>query len=298
VDKYGRKLSKTHEEDSLKRFYRLAEDGEDDIKAGDVQGVAKPIDYARGEVLMESSDEEGGQGARDTEESSQNDADEILRLGGSDEELDIDLDEGIFTELDAQVSMYAKVNKSLEGEEEKQDIGVANRTRRLAVVNLDWEYVRASHLYKIFSCLVSPNAPHVPVTTSQDGERANPKKGKSGASPIARGTVVSVRIYPSEFGKARMAQEEREGPPAEIFQKKRRNLEEVNEKTVYEFGDGNEYNDDALRRYQLERLRWACESLLCLQPYLKTSKDTIMLLWNVTQERRPPTSIISWKAQN
>lgn len=290
MDKYGRKLSKTHEEDSLKRFYRLAEDGKDDR---DVQGMTKPIDYARGEVLLESSDEEGGQGAGDTEESSQNDADEILRLGGSDEELDIDLDEDIFAELDAQVSMYAKANESLEEKEEKQDIGVANRTRRLAVVNLDWEYVRASHLYKIFSCLVSPTAPLIPVTTSQSVKRANPKKGKSGASPIARGTVVSVRVYPSEFGKAWMAKEEREGPPAEIFKKKGKDLEEINEKTVYEFGDGNEYNDDALRRYQLERLRWACESLLRLQPFLKTSPDTTTLLWNVTRERRPPTSTIS-----
>lgn len=177
MDKYGRKISRTHEEDSLERFYRLAEDGEDDIKTRDIQGMTKPIDYARGEVLLESSDEEGGQGAEDTEESSQSDADEILRLGGSDEELDIDLDEDIFTELDAQVSMYAKVNESLEEKEEKQDIGVANRTRRLAVVNLDWEYVRASHLYKIFSCLVSPTAPHVPVTTSKNVERPNPKKG-------------------------------------------------------------------------------------------------------------------------
>lgn len=293
MDKYGRKISRTHEEDSLERFYRLAEDGEDDIKTRDIQGMTKPIDYARGEVLLESSDEEGGQGAEDTEESSQSDADEILRLGGSDEELDIDLDEDIFTELDAQVSMYAKVNESLEEKEEKQDIGVANRTRRLAVVNLDWEYVRASHLYKIFSCLVSPTAPHVPVTTSKNVERPNPKKGKSRASPIARGTVVSVRVYPSEFGKARVAKEEREGPPAEIFKKKGKDSEEINEKTVYEFGDGNEYNDDALRRYQLERLRWACESLLRLQPFLKTSTDTTTLLWNATRKRRPPTSTIN-----
>jgi len=293
VDKYGRKLSKTHEEDNLKRFYRLAEDGKDDIKAGNVQGVTKSIDYARGEVLLESSDEEDGQAAGDTEESSQNDADEILRLGGSDDELDIDLDEDIFAELDAQVSMYAKVSENLEEKEEKQDIGVANRTRRLAVVNLDWEYVRASHLYKIFSCLVSPIAPHIPVTTSQSVGRVNPKKGKGGASPIARGTVVSVRVFPSEFGKARMAKEEREGPPAEIFKKKRKDLEEINERTVYEFGDGDEYNDDALRRYQLERLRWACESSLRPQPFLIASTDTIMLLWNATRERQPPTSTIS-----
>lgn len=264
MDKYGRKLSKTYQEDNLKKYYRLASasDDEDGIKAGDVERVTKPIDYARGKVLMESSDEEGSQRAEDDEESGQSDANEILRIGGNDEELDIDLNEDIFAELDAQALIYAKVNQDLEDKWEKQDVGIANRTRRLAVVNLDWDHVRASHLYKIFSSLVSPMASHIPVTTSPIVERdSDVKKGKSGASPVARGTVVSVRVYPSEFGKARMAREECEGPPAEIFKKKRKDVEEINEKTVYEFGDENEHNDEALRRYQLERLRWVFELL-------------------------------------
>jgi hypothetical protein len=51
-----------------------------------------------------------------------------------------------------------------------------------------------------------------------------------------------------------MEREEREGPPKELFKRKG---EEVNEKTVYDLGDGEEgeYDVDALRRYQLDRLR-------------------------------------------
>ena len=53
-----------------------------------------------------------------------------------------------------------------------------------------------------------------------------------------------------------MAREEVEGPPAEIFGKKDEvDEEEINERTVYEVGEEGKYDEDALRKYQLERLR-------------------------------------------
>ncbi|KAF5355710.1 hypothetical protein D9756_003720 [Leucocoprinus leucothites] len=258
VDKYGRTLSKTHEEDNLKKYYRLAPASDDDEKDGGGTGeVTKAIDYARGEVLMESSDEEEDQEGEDTEVSDQSDTEEIVRIGGDHDELEIDLDEDTYAELDAQVAAYAKTRKDLDEKEEKEEVGVVNRTRRLAVVNLDWDHVRASHLYKIFSSLVSSTAPHVPVNdTPTFGKDGGPKKGKGGAAPVARGTILSVRVYPSEFGKARMEREEREGPPVDIFRRKQKESKEINEKTIYEVGDENEYDEDALRRYQLERLRY------------------------------------------
>ena len=70
---------------------------------------------------------------------------------------------------------------------------------------------------------------------------------------VVRGKVLSVRVYPSDFGKERMAREEKEGPPSEIFKKK--DAEEVDEKNVYNVGGEDDYDEDALRQYQLERLR-------------------------------------------
>ena len=183
VDKYGRPVSETQEQDDLKRFYRLNDDS-------DVEDEEpKKLDFARGEVLLESSDEE--------EEEKQ------------------------------QAETYANNNQ----EEEKKQEGP--RTARLAIVNLDWDHVRAHHLYKICASLISPT-PHVNVV---------------------RGKVLSVRVYPSDFGKERMAREEKEGPPSEIFKKKDLNAEEVDEKNVYDVGGEDEYDEDALRQYQLERLR-------------------------------------------
>ena len=180
VDKYGRPVSETQEQDDLKRFYRL-NDGSDD----EDEEPKKP-DFARGEALLESSDEE-------------------------DEK--------------QQAKTYANNHQ----EEETQE---GPCTTRLAIVNLDWDHVRAHHLYKICACLLSPT-----------GQNA------------VRGKVLSVRVYPSDFGKARMAREEKEGPPSEIFKKKDLNAEEVDEKNIYDVGGEDDYDEDALRNYQLERLR-------------------------------------------
>ncbi|KAI8990519.1 hypothetical protein BD414DRAFT_483899 [Trametes punicea] len=241
VDKYGRPLADDHEQENLRRFYRLEneEDAALEVKPGP--------DYARGEVLLESSDEEDERQESDDE----SDAGGIITLGRDvtqpipvlDDTAEVDLDEDTYADLDAQAAAYAKAHPEVDQGAEVQ------RTRRLAVVNLDWDHVRAVHLYKIFSSLVSP-------TGSAVASGSNTKAVKSSSTPVVRGKVLSVRIYPSEFGKERMAREEKEGPPPEIFKKRDLNPDEINERTVYETGEGEDYDEEALRKYQLERLRY------------------------------------------
>ncbi|KAH7882945.1 hypothetical protein F5I97DRAFT_1930559 [Phlebopus sp. FC_14] len=275
VDKYGRKLSETQERDDLKRFYRLEGDEEEDRGAQAENDSAIPtiLDYARGAVLMESSDEEEDernpkQGVRiedDDLDESGSDTGGFITLGddhfhpksrskphNNDEELEIDLDEDTIADLDAQVAAY---NKNVPSKDEVPDV---RKTTRLAVVNLDWDYVRAVHLYKIFSSLVSPNAPRTSSVTSTRVQPHPEETSRSVVANIARGSILSVRVYPSEFGKKMMAREEKEGPPPEVFKKKKNaeDNEEVNAKTIYETGTGEDYDEDALRTYQLERLRY------------------------------------------
>ena len=255
-------MSETQEKDDLRRFYRLeTEDGED----GEEPAVAPAIvDYARGAVLMESSDEDEDEMDLPTRapltDGSDSDSDEggFVSLGAEpkkrdldEEDVEIDLDENTIATLDAQVAEY---NQTIPEREEGTDI---KQTRRLAVVNLDWDYVRAVHLYKIFSSLVSPTAPLASSSTSHT-PKATTSASKGGVN-VARGRILSVRVYPSEFGKKRMAREEKEGPPTELFKKKRTTKvedEEINEKTIFETGDEADYDEDALRKYQLERLRY------------------------------------------
>jgi hypothetical protein len=249
VDKFGRKISETHEKDNLRRFYRLEHDDEEEAEAP----TSTIPDYARGGVLMESSSESEAesQGAGDSDDES--DGPGFVTLGRDlDEEGEIDLDESTFADLDAQAAAYARAAP----EDNNQE--ATEKTRRLAVVNLDWDHVRAAHLYKIFSSLVSPAAPatlptSVPMPLKDEKSLKNTKSAKA---TVARGKVLSVRVYPSEFGKERIAREEKEGPPVEVFKKRVENEEDVNERTIHETGDGVDYDEDALRKYQLERLRY------------------------------------------
>lgn len=79
------------------------------------------------------------------------------------------------------------------------------------------------------------------------------------------GVIERVTIFPSEFGKERIDREEREGPPKEIFKSTENDNddedsdEEVTEKTIIrdqvEEGMGEDFDQEALRKYQLERLK-------------------------------------------
>lgn len=231
----------------MRKFYRIEEDATD---------VTSKPDLARGEVLLESSDEDD-----DAEDESDNDSDPggIINIGGDrarpitipcdDEEAEIDLDEDTFADLEAQAAAYNKDSPDDDVEKAK-----VTRTRRLAVVNLDWDHVRAGHLYKICSSLVSSSAPLLHASENQSNQKR--RENKSGQVNVVRGKVQNVRVYPSQFGQERMAKEEKEGPPLEIFKKKSNDDEDVDEKNIYDVGGENDYNEDALRKYQLERMRY------------------------------------------
>ncbi|KAF8807347.1 hypothetical protein BYT27DRAFT_7097591 [Phlegmacium glaucopus] len=260
VDKYGRPVPETQEQDDLKRFYRL-NDGSDDEEE-----EPKKIDLARGEVLLESSDEED-------EDEAKNDSDNANPRGGPSqpktslhsEDSGIDLDENNLADLEQQAETYSKDHQ----EEETQE---GPRTARLAIVNLDWDHVRAHHLYKICASLVSPTAPLVRASTSSVERRTSHHHQKSergdgaGQVNVVRGKVLNIRVYPSEFGKERMSKEEKEGPPPEIFKKKDLAFDEVDEKNVYDVGGEDDYDEDALRKYQLERLRYYYAIVTCDTP--------------------------------
>jgi hypothetical protein len=238
VDKYGRRLSDSQENENLRRFYRLDSKNQLEFPTGP--------DYARGEVLLESSDEEDGSGAPDHAQSTDddNDDDGVVTLGPDavrhvpvtqGENAEVDMDEDEFANTDTCSALCQKT-----ASEDDQDS--SPRTRRIAVVDLDWDYVRALHLYKIFTSTIA-------------AVRSSSSRSNDAYVPAVRGKVLSVRIYPSKFGLERMAQEEN-GPPPELLKKKQlMDADDVNERTIYETGDADEYDEDALRKYQLQRMR-------------------------------------------
>ncbi|KAF9535416.1 hypothetical protein CPB83DRAFT_9601 [Crepidotus variabilis] len=267
VDKYGRHVSDSQDQENLKRYYRLENDSEAEHDEDAGESSARKPDLARGEVILESSDEEGEDPKTKDSESDSDDGG-FVTLGRGDavpDNLEIDLNEDNFADLDAQAESYLKAQQ--DDDIEQAQPTTTERTRRLAVVNLDWDHVRAHHLYKICSSLVSLSAPAFLASSSSkegfDRKKGTSKGSRGGPATVARGRVRSVKVYPSDFGKERMAREEREGPPPEIFKKKELLIDEINEKTVFEVGNEQQYDEDALRKYQLERLRYYYAIIEC-----------------------------------
>ncbi len=244
MDKYGRRITSNQQRDNLQRFYRREQEGE----KGDEP--PKAPDYARGEALLESSDE-------DEEEDSAQSDDGVVVLGRQlrksvvpndrDASPEVDLNEDALVDLD---------NTELNSSGAQND---AERTNRIACVNLDWDHVKATHLYKIASSLVSPTAPSKFPPSDSEPPKRKGLRVLSSKVAVIRGRVLNVRVYPSDFGRDKMAKEETDGPPKELFKKSRRgvldeNEEEITEDILLQQEDSEDENE-ALRKYQLERLR-------------------------------------------
>lgn len=227
VDRYGRKLSKDAGKRELEKFYRV---GDENIEGED--GEADDVDDDE-EVELEMR----RANARDNEITS-----------SSSEESSADDDDS--EDLQEEVFKFPG-----EQGEDGEGVPMGEPSSRLAVVNLDWDNIRAVDLMAVFSSFTSEN-----------------------------GRISKISIYPSEFGKERMAREEMEGPPKEIFAQRkpetkeedgvldldsdedesadREDDEEIKKSLVRE-DKGEEFDSGRLRHYQLERLRYYYAVIAC-----------------------------------
>ena len=109
----------------------------------------------------------------------------------------------------------------------EEDVPKGDATYRLAAVNLDWDNIRAVDILAVLQSFI-------PVTSDQG--------------------IKKVSIYPSEFGKERMQKEATEGPA--LFESEKKPTESSNAT-----GD---VDTTALRRYQLDRLRYYYAVIECM----------------------------------
>ncbi|EYE93934.1 pre-rRNA-processing protein ESF1 [Aspergillus ruber CBS 135680] len=226
VDRYGRKLARDDTKKQLERFYQLDDedkDDDEDDEEGDEKGsveVARDEDVQKELKRLDSSFDparDGGFSDSSSEEES-----------SSDEEDEEDEDaKDLAEELDFP-------------DKQQGNVPMGEVSKRIAVVNLDWDNIRAKDLMAVFSSFVPSG-----------------------------GRVLKVSVFPSEFGKERMEKEETEGPPREIFAKKQNDElyedeedvdsdeeEENIKQSMLKNDEGQEFNSTELRRYQLERLRY------------------------------------------
>lgn len=228
VDRYGRKLPGNAGRKELERFYRIKDD-----------------------------DSEGADGEREEDEDESIER-ELKRISTENEDLSSSSDGSSSDDDDLEEAAGDEVFGLLDKNEGQDGIPKGEVSSRLAVVNLDWDNIRAADLMAVFSSFVP----------SSD-------------------RILNVAIYPSEFGRERMDREEMEGPPKEIFVKgesrdpadgllsssEEGDQEEEDErdgaederimKSIVKEDQGLDFNSAKLRRYQLERLRYYYAVLTC-----------------------------------
>lgn len=234
VDRYGRKLKNDTKKKALQRLYDEEEDEEDeaDVSVDEDEVVQRELRAAE-----EKYDPARGGGFESE----------------SEDESDSDEEEVPAHETAREGDLQRFQDQS--GDQEDGEV-----TKRVAIVNLDWDHVRATDLYALFSSFI----------------------GDSG------GSVERVSVYPSEFGKERMQQEELEGPPKELFKgNKQEEIEEEDEdeesdsdeairKQLMQEGDDQDFDSDALRSYQLDRLRYYYAVMVC------SDKQTAQKIYEAT----------------
>ena len=255
VDRYGRRLKHTnshndgrkkgglHGLQGLQRLYRV-EDSEQDEEESDedeeIQAELARISRSEGKKPYDPARDGGFSESSSSQEDSDDDDDDESSSDDDEDGLDVD---------DESETSYPT------GQAASSETPVGEITKRMAVVNLDWDNIRAVDLLAVFSSFLK------------------------GAQSL-HGHIEKVVIYPSEFGRERMQREEREGPPRELFSS--RATEESSDDTEDEEGSdddedederirkslvkedkGEEFSSTHLRRYQLERLRYYYAVLTC-----------------------------------
>ncbi|KFK37577.1 hypothetical protein AALP_AA3G001400 [Arabis alpina] len=224
VDKRGKRRRGGVRKGSLKEFYRIDEEEEEKEKekeeSGDESESEKEIMDSKSE---ESSEEESKKSEKKLElklASSSEDEEE------SDEEAEVSEEEEEEDTDDDNEASYEDDGPEIEEENIER---IEKETHRLAIVNMDWRHVSAKDLYVVLNSFL-------------------PKDGR----------IVSVAVYPSEFGLQRMKEEETHGPAIDGDKKNEDDEEEEEE----EEEDEDEINQK-VRAYEISRLKYYHAVAVC-----------------------------------
>jgi hypothetical protein len=239
VDRYGRKVKTDTKKKALQRLYEDEE--EEEKEEEDVDGELEVEDDEVVRRELEKADTKF----------------DPARDGGFASESDSDSDSEAESDALGEEDEVEESRPGIRLRREKQEIEQGEVTSRFAVVNMDWDHIKSLDLMALFSSFV----------------------------PVG-GRIEKVTIYPSEFGKGRMQREELEGPPREIFKQGNDSDDDEEEddsaseseedeedefedsdeevrKELLQEGNDQDFDSDALRTYQLDRLRYYYAVVIC-----------------------------------
>lgn len=223
VDRYGRKIKTDTKKKAMQRLYE-AESGDEDEDDDEEEEA---------DIEVEDDDVVARELRKADKAAVKLDA---ARGGGGFESSDEDSDSEEDSEDEIEEIEEGDLQKL---QDEQADVETGEVSKRFAVVHLDWDHVNSTDLYALFASFL------------KDGQ----------------GSLEKVSVYPSEFGKERMQQEETEGPPKELFKDVKKDEssddeddsddddEKIRQELIQE-GDDQDFDSDALRKYQMDRLRY------------------------------------------
>lgn len=255
IDKRGKRLEQPTEK-TLKRFYQVSSDEDDGQDEGDsdqdedqdeVAGVpAKPMSVAtrKSNVLSEEAAEKITPIAGPSNDSKKKDITDLR--GEFNDILSSSSDEESSEDENEEVEEIDHNWGELDKDAPRSD----NLTNRLAVCNVDWDRIKAEDLFLLFHSFKKET-----------------------------GQVLSVKIYPSQFGKERMEEEKIRGPKeltdvvlSDDEEDSNFNRKLKNDDDVLDTEDSA--ISEKLRQYQINRLKYFYAVVEC------DSKDTAAVLYD------------------
>ncbi|XP_054634336.1 ESF1 homolog [Dunckerocampus dactyliophorus] len=207
VDKRGRPINHTSTED-LKRYYQLSDsDDQDEDERRSAQGKGSDDDDGEEEDSEAGDDESGSDSGDDSGPDLARGKGNVESSSDEDEEDDVD---GVLRCEEEEIEHeWGELCKDAPRSDEV--------SRRLAMCNMDWDRLKAKDLLALLSSFCPEG-----------------------------GAVLSVKIYPSDFGKERLRLEEAQGPPE---------LRTLPDDSEDDTEDDRTYREK-MRDYQFKRLKY------------------------------------------
>ncbi|KVH92257.1 pre-rRNA-processing protein esf1 [Cynara cardunculus var. scolymus] len=238
VDKRGRaKQDGDSSQDALKHYYRIDneekeqkkqpeesdDDDDDDMESDEENKENERKEAEKLKKVREKLSKSKSKSESETESESELESESL----GEEEDFK---DDWTSTDTDEDDEAYLEEeNDALQLEENVPEID--KETHRLAVVNLDWNQVQAVDLFVVLSSFL-------------------PKSGQ----------ILSVSVYPSEFGLKRMEEEAVRGPVGLFDDEDGKNTKNDDND---DSDDDSEIDNEKLRAYELSRLRYYFAVVVC-----------------------------------
>jgi hypothetical protein len=220
IDRYGRGAS-TDQTSQLNKFYALDERAEQDAEQ-DAADVASEDEHEEAEnKSAEHIDED---------EEEEDEVREEGRIGLLSVQRDSDASSSSESSDDEDEALLESA------EEEQEDVPLGDETTRLAVLNCDWDYMRAVDLLAVCQSFVP-----------------------------SQGSILHVHIYPSNLGLEQMAREQERGP--DVFSEESDHEEQsISQSGSESAKKGKAVSVPKLRKREMSKLKYyfgviTCDSL-------------------------------------